>query len=95
MFILHIQSKQKTLQIRIHFNFLQELYSHYYNRAAVMFASCPNFTDHYSEDTINNNGLEWMRFLNEILSDYDDLLNDPRFSGYYFKTHSPHVDRLF
>ena len=48
-----------------------------------MFASCPNFTDHYSEDTINKNGLEWMRFLNEILSDYDDLLNDPRFSGNY------------
>ena len=47
----------------------------------MLFASCPNFTDHYSEDAINNNGLEWMRFLNEILSDYDDLLNDPRFSG--------------
>ena len=44
-----------------------------------MFASCPNFNDHYSEDAINNNGLEWMRFLNEVLSDYDDLLNESRF----------------
>lgn len=44
-----------------------------------MFASCPNFNDHYTEDAINNNGLEWMRFLNEVLSDYDELLSDPKF----------------
>lgn len=44
-----------------------------------MFASCPNFNTHYTEDAVNNNGLEWIRFLNEVLSDYDDLLNEPRF----------------
>ena len=38
-----------------------------------MFAACPNFNDYYSEDSINNNGLEWMRFLNEIISDYDEV----------------------
>ena len=44
-----------------------------------MFAACPNFNDFYTEDAVNNNGLECIRFLNEILSDYDDLLTDTRF----------------
>jgi adenylate cyclase 3 len=59
--------------------FFQELYSQAYDEVGVLFAACPNFYDHYTEDTVNNNGMEWMRFLNEILSDYDDLLNEPRF----------------
>ncbi len=59
----------------------QDLYSHYYEEIGVLFAACPNFTDHYTEDAISKDGLEWMRVLNEILSDYDDLLNNPRFKG--------------
>ena len=59
--------------------FLQDLYSQHYEAAGVMFASCPNFNHHYTEDAVNNNGLEWIRFLNEVLSDYDDLLNEQRF----------------
>ena len=58
---------------------LQELYSHAYDSVGVMFASCPNFNDFYTEQAINNNGLECIRFLNEILSDYDDLLESPKF----------------
>ena len=36
-----------------------------------MFASIPNFDDFYSEDSINNSGVECMRFLNEVISDFD------------------------
>ncbi|XP_013418090.1 adenylate cyclase type 3-like [Lingula anatina] len=57
-----------------------ELYSQAYEHTAVIFAACPNFNDFYSEDAVNNNGLECFRFLNEIISDYDELLNEPRFS---------------
>ena len=45
-----------------------------------MFAACPNFNDFYTESPVNNNGLECIRVLNEILSDYDDLLRDARFT---------------
>ncbi|XP_028404912.1 adenylate cyclase type 3-like isoform X2 [Dendronephthya gigantea] len=56
-----------------------ELYSHSYDNVSVMFASIPNFDDFYSEDSINNSGVECMRFLNEVISDFDELLDDPRF----------------
>ncbi|XP_050393868.1 adenylate cyclase type 3 [Patella vulgata] len=59
----------------------EELYSHSYGHVGVMFASCPNFHDFYNESSINNNGLECLRFLNEIISDYDELLSQPRFSS--------------
>ena len=39
----------------------QELYSHAYNDAAVMFAACPDFMDFYSEEAANNQGLECIR----------------------------------
>ncbi|ESO98551.1 hypothetical protein LOTGIDRAFT_142752, partial [Lottia gigantea] len=57
-----------------------ELYSHSYSHIGVMFAACPNFNDFYNESSVNNNGLECLRFLNEIISDYDELLEQPRFS---------------
>ena len=28
-------------------------------------------TDFYSEETVNNQGLECLRFLNEVISDFD------------------------
>ena len=58
----------------------QELYSQTYDKVGVMFAACPNFNDFYTENPINNNGLECIRVLNEIISDYDDLLAEHRFS---------------
>lgn len=48
-----------------------ELYSQSYDEVGVLFASMPNFSDFYSEDTVNNQGLECLRFLNEVISDFD------------------------
>ncbi|CAG2053210.1 unnamed protein product [Timema podura] len=36
-------------------------------------------TDFYSEETVNNQGLECLRFLNEVISDFDALLEQPKF----------------
>ena len=38
-----------------------ELYSQSYAEVGVLFASMPNFTDFYSEETVNNQGLECLR----------------------------------
>uniref|UniRef100_A0A8C4ELY9 Adenylate cyclase type 3 n=1 Tax=Dicentrarchus labrax TaxID=13489 RepID=A0A8C4ELY9_DICLA len=53
----------------------EELYSQSYNEIGVMFASIPNFSDFYTEESINNGGLECLRILNEIISDFDSLLD--------------------
>ncbi|RUS87759.1 hypothetical protein EGW08_004505, partial [Elysia chlorotica] len=58
-----------------------ELYSQAYDEVGVMFAACPNFNSFYNESAVNNNGLECLRFLNEIISDYDELLNQAKFSS--------------
>uniref|UniRef100_A0A8C3TYC5 adenylate cyclase n=1 Tax=Catharus ustulatus TaxID=91951 RepID=A0A8C3TYC5_CATUS len=57
----------------------QELYSQSYEEIGVMFASLPNFADFYTEESINNGGIECLRFLNEIISDFDGLLDEPQF----------------
>ncbi|XP_067999254.1 adenylate cyclase type 3 isoform X3 [Melanerpes formicivorus] len=49
----------------------EELYSQSYDEIGVMFASLPNFADFYTEESINNGGIECLRFLNEIISDFD------------------------
>ncbi|KAF2902841.1 hypothetical protein ILUMI_03347 [Ignelater luminosus] len=56
-----------------------ELYSQSYAEIGVLFASMPNFSDFYSEETVNNQGLECLRFLNEVISDFDALLELPQF----------------
>lgn len=38
-----------------------------------MFASIPNFDEFYSEDQINDGGKECIRFLNEIINDFDEV----------------------
>lgn len=53
--------------------YLQELYSQSYNEIGVMFASIPNFSDFYTEESINNGGIECLRILNEIISDFDSV----------------------
>lgn len=53
------------------FPFVQELYSQSYDEIGVMFASIPNFADFYTEESVNNGGIECLRFLNEIISDFD------------------------
>ncbi|XP_030766881.1 adenylate cyclase type 3 [Sitophilus oryzae] len=56
-----------------------ELYSQSYEEVGVLFASMPNFSDFYSEETVNNQGLECLRFLNEVISDFDALLELPQY----------------
>lgn len=41
-----------------------------------MFASIPNFSDFYTEESINNGGIECLRILNEIISDFDSVSPD-------------------
>uniref|UniRef100_A0A1B6CHV4 adenylate cyclase n=2 Tax=Clastoptera arizonana TaxID=38151 RepID=A0A1B6CHV4_9HEMI len=57
----------------------EELYSQSYAETGILFASMPNFSDFYSEETVNNQGLECLRFLNEVISDFDALLELPQF----------------
>ncbi|NXN94215.1 ADCY3 cyclase, partial [Rhinopomastus cyanomelas] len=57
----------------------EELYSQSYDEIGVMFASLPNFADFYTEESINNGGIECLRILNEIISDFDALLDEPQF----------------
>lgn len=51
----------------------QDLYSQSYDCVCVMFASVPQFKEFYSESSANNDGLECLRFLNEIISDFDEV----------------------
>uniref|UniRef100_A0A672T4F4 adenylate cyclase n=1 Tax=Sinocyclocheilus grahami TaxID=75366 RepID=A0A672T4F4_SINGR len=57
----------------------EELYSQSYDEIGVMFASIPNFSDFYTEEGINNGGIECLRILNEIISDFDSLLDRTEF----------------
>ena len=59
----------------------QDLYSDYHRHVGVMFASIPQFTKFYEETALNNHGIEAMRVLNEIISDFDQLLKEERFSA--------------
>uniref|UniRef100_A0AAG5CQR2 adenylate cyclase n=1 Tax=Anopheles atroparvus TaxID=41427 RepID=A0AAG5CQR2_ANOAO len=54
-----------------------ELYAKMHDLCGVMFASIPNFKDFYSEDI--ENGKACIRILNEIISDFDSLLEEERF----------------
>ncbi|XP_059932955.1 adenylate cyclase type 2-like [Gadus macrocephalus] len=57
----------------------QDLYSRSRDCVCVMFASVPEFKEFYSESMENRDGLECIRFLNEIISDFDELLSKPKF----------------
>ncbi|XP_047429000.1 adenylate cyclase type 4-like [Mugil cephalus] len=59
----------------------QDLYSQSCDCVCVMFASVPQFKEFYSESSANRDGLECLRFLNEIISDFDELLSKPKFSS--------------
>ncbi|CRK99500.1 CLUMA_CG012819, isoform A, partial [Clunio marinus] len=54
-----------------------DIYSKSHDMCGVMFASIPNFQDFYSEDM--ENGKACIRVLNEIICDFDALLDEPRF----------------
>ncbi|XP_064481117.1 adenylate cyclase type 3-like isoform X2 [Ornithodoros turicata] len=63
--------------------FDDELYSKSYEAVGVLFAAMPNFSDFYTEETVNNQGLECLRFLNEVISDFDALLEHPCFKDIF------------
>uniref|UniRef100_A0A8C4R2N5 adenylate cyclase n=1 Tax=Eptatretus burgeri TaxID=7764 RepID=A0A8C4R2N5_EPTBU len=60
----------------------EDLYSQTYEEAGVMFASIANFSDFYHEDSVNKGGLECLRFLNEIISDFDSVRHCARHAPY-------------
>ncbi|XP_030630679.1 adenylate cyclase type 1b [Chanos chanos] len=52
-----------------------DLYYQSYAQVGVLFASIPNFNDFYIELDGNNMGVECLRLLNEIIADFDELLD--------------------
>ncbi|XP_018421584.1 PREDICTED: adenylate cyclase type 7 [Nanorana parkeri] len=59
----------------------EDLYHQSYDCVCVMFASVPEFKVFYTECDVNKEGLECLRLLNEIISDFDELLMKPKFSA--------------
>ncbi|KAI1888659.1 hypothetical protein AGOR_G00187420 [Albula goreensis] len=60
----------------------QDLYSQSCECVCVMFASVPQFyKEFYTESSVNHDGLECLRALNEMIADFDELLSKPKFSG--------------
>lgn len=57
--------------LTVFFFFIQDLYSEAYSFVCVMFASIPNFKEFYQQNSVNKNGLECIRVLNEIIADFD------------------------
>ncbi|XP_072014122.1 adenylate cyclase type 2-like isoform X2 [Amphiura filiformis] len=58
-----------------------ELYHRSYDVIAVMFASIPKFMkEFYVQSDATKDGLECIRFLNEIIGDFDELLSKPKYS---------------
>ncbi|XP_007180703.2 adenylate cyclase type 4 isoform X3 [Balaenoptera acutorostrata] len=51
----------------------EDLYHQSYECVCVLFASVPDFKEFYSESSINHEGLECLRLLNEIIADFDEL----------------------
>ena len=45
----------------------------------IIFASIPNFSDFYVELEANNEGVECLRLLNEIIADFDEILEEEAF----------------
>lgn len=65
--------------ICVYFFILQELYHEECESVCILFASIPNFSDFYVELESNNEGVECLRLLNEIIADFDELLEEERF----------------
>ncbi|KAG5846260.1 hypothetical protein ANANG_G00147900 [Anguilla anguilla] len=70
----------KVFMDKAHCN--QDLYSQSCESVCVMFASVPQFyKEFYTESSVNHNGLECLRALNEMIADFDELLAEPKFSS--------------
>ncbi|XP_042905332.1 adenylate cyclase type 5 isoform X2 [Parasteatoda tepidariorum] len=58
----------------------EDLYHEQCESVAVMFASIPNFSEFYMELEANNEGVECLRLLNEIIADFDEILEEDQFT---------------
>ncbi|CAF3038638.1 unnamed protein product [Rotaria socialis] len=67
-------------EIIIKENMSQGLYHESYDNVVVLFASIPNFKEFYVQSDVNNDGLECLRLLNEIIAEFDKLLDKNKFS---------------
>uniref|UniRef100_A0A671R8T6 adenylate cyclase n=1 Tax=Sinocyclocheilus anshuiensis TaxID=1608454 RepID=A0A671R8T6_9TELE len=54
----------------------EDLFSESYERVGVMFASIPGFTDYYEKKELIHQDVECLRLLNEIIADFDELLEE-------------------
>ncbi|KTG43828.1 hypothetical protein cypCar_00023370 [Cyprinus carpio] len=59
--------------------FDMELYSQSYDEVGVMFASIAGFNEYYEQKEIIHEGVECLRLLNEIIADFDELLEETYF----------------
>ncbi|CAL8314598.1 unnamed protein product [Lota lota] len=57
----------------------EELYSQSYEDVGVMFASIAGFNDYYEQKEIKHEGVDCLRLLNEIIADFDELLEESYF----------------
>lgn len=57
----------------------QDLYHEQCSSACIIFASIPNFSEFYVELEANNEGVECLRLLNEIIADFDEILEEEAF----------------
>uniref|UniRef100_A0A8B9KF17 Adenylate cyclase type 8 n=1 Tax=Astyanax mexicanus TaxID=7994 RepID=A0A8B9KF17_ASTMX len=57
----------------------EDLYSQSYEKVGVMFASIPGFTDYYEQKEMIYQDVECLRLLNEIITGFDELLDEPYF----------------
>jgi len=58
-----------------------ELYHEQCDSVSVLFASIPNFSEFYVELEANNEGVECLRLLNEIIADFDEILEEDKFKS--------------
>jgi len=56
-----------------------ELYHEQCDSGCIIFASIPNFSEFYVELESNNEGVECLRLLNEIIADFDEILEEETF----------------
>ncbi|CAM1322003.1 ADCY5 (predicted) [Pycnogonum litorale] len=57
----------------------EDLYHEQCDSACIMFASITNFSEFYIELEANNEGVECLRLLNEIIADFDEILEEDEF----------------
>ncbi|XP_013791470.1 uncharacterized protein LOC106475327, partial [Limulus polyphemus] len=56
-----------------------DLYHQSYSKVGVMFATIPNFHEFYTDIKTDSQVVECLRLLNEIIVDFDELLDEDRF----------------